>query len=431
MTTRADSEVLTSIGAGTPVGNMMREYWIPAAMSSELRAGGDPMRLMLLGEKLIAFRDSTGRVGIMDHRCPHRCASLFFGRNEDAGLRCAYHGWKFDVDGNCLDMPNVPPHGLSAEGEGQKLPGLRAQGLIWTYMGKRETAPPLAELRAGAAAGGSDQHVPRAARMQLAAGPGRRHRYLAFRFLHTGGVTPDVVDESNLGRYAISESRAGISRRRHRLGHDVCGLSTGRSRLDLLALCAFPVPVLDDAAGRPVPGSHCRARMGADGRHPHDVRAPVLEEEHAGSAQDEGRQPDSRRRHGRKTLPNDTSWYGRWRLAANAANDYMIDRELAAHRQLLRDRRHTSAGSGDDRKHGRDRRSHARASCRQRSHDRPHAAAHHPGGAGGGRGDAPPGVDHPEVYHGARGGDFVASSSIGWLEAYSSEMVRRSIRPAA
>jgi phthalate 4,5-dioxygenase oxygenase subunit len=65
---------------------------------------------MLLGEKLIAFRDSAGRVGVMDHRCPHRCASLFLGRNEEGGIRCVYHGWKYDVAGNCVDMPSVPPH---------------------------------------------------------------------------------------------------------------------------------------------------------------------------------------------------------------------------------------------------------------------------------------------------------------------------------
>ncbi len=82
MTSASDSEILTKVGAGTLVGDLMREYWIPAALSSELKADGDPMRLMLLGEKLIAFRDTSGRVGILDHRCPHRCASLFFGRNE-------------------------------------------------------------------------------------------------------------------------------------------------------------------------------------------------------------------------------------------------------------------------------------------------------------------------------------------------------------
>ncbi|MBT4718509.1 MAG: Rieske 2Fe-2S domain-containing protein, partial [Rhodospirillaceae bacterium] len=110
MTTQAESEILTQTGPGTAMGDLMRQYWIPAAASSEITADGDPVRIKLLGEELIAFRDSSGRVGIMDHRCPHRCASLFFGRNEEDGIRCVYHGWKFDVDGNCLDMANVPPH---------------------------------------------------------------------------------------------------------------------------------------------------------------------------------------------------------------------------------------------------------------------------------------------------------------------------------
>src|ERR1700749_2557522 len=109
MTTASDSVELTRVGPGTVMGQLMREYWIPALMSSEVTRGGDPLRLMLLGEKLIAFRDGTGRVGIMDHRCPHRCASLFYGRNEDGGIRCVYHGGKFAADGQCLEMPNLPP----------------------------------------------------------------------------------------------------------------------------------------------------------------------------------------------------------------------------------------------------------------------------------------------------------------------------------
>ena len=109
MTTQAEIEFLTRIGPGTPMGALLRQYWVPACLSSELAADGDPLRLMLLGEKLVAFRDSAGKIGVFDHRCPHRCASLFFGRNEEGGLRCAYHGWKFDTAGNCLDMPNVPP----------------------------------------------------------------------------------------------------------------------------------------------------------------------------------------------------------------------------------------------------------------------------------------------------------------------------------
>src|SRR5579864_1343958 len=102
-------ESIVRTGPGTPMGELMRQYWIPAARAGEVERDGAPVRIMLLGEKLIAFRDSTGRVGIMDHRCPHRCASLFFGRAEQGGIRCAYHGWKFDVEGRCLDMPNLPP----------------------------------------------------------------------------------------------------------------------------------------------------------------------------------------------------------------------------------------------------------------------------------------------------------------------------------
>jgi phenylpropionate dioxygenase-like ring-hydroxylating dioxygenase large terminal subunit len=94
-----DSSDLTRVGPGTVMGSFMRQYWMPACLSSEVKADGDPVRLMILCEKLIAFRDSSGRVGIMDHRCPHRCASLFIGRNEENGIRCVYHGWKFDVDG--------------------------------------------------------------------------------------------------------------------------------------------------------------------------------------------------------------------------------------------------------------------------------------------------------------------------------------------
>jgi phthalate 4,5-dioxygenase oxygenase subunit len=108
MTSHGENDLLTGVGPGTPMGDMMRQYWLPACLSSEITADGDPLRLMLLGERLIAFRDSTGRIGVLDHRCPHRCASLFFGRNEEGGIRCVYHGWKFDAAGNCLDMPNLP-----------------------------------------------------------------------------------------------------------------------------------------------------------------------------------------------------------------------------------------------------------------------------------------------------------------------------------
>src|SRR5262245_46735473 len=109
MLSKEDNELICRVGPGTPMGNLMRQYWVPALLSTELpKKDGAPVRVMLLGEKLIAFRDSNGRVGLIANACPHRGASMFFGRNEECGIRCVYHGWKFDVDGNCVDMPSEP-----------------------------------------------------------------------------------------------------------------------------------------------------------------------------------------------------------------------------------------------------------------------------------------------------------------------------------
>ena len=109
MVSRTDNEVLTRTSRGTPLGDVMRRYWLPALLSTEVPEPDDPpVRVKLLGEDLVAFRDTQGRVGVLDELCPHRLASLFLGRNEECGLRCVYHGWKFDVDGNCLDMMNEP-----------------------------------------------------------------------------------------------------------------------------------------------------------------------------------------------------------------------------------------------------------------------------------------------------------------------------------
>ena len=111
MLSREDNVLLTRVGAGTPMGDTLRRYWIPALLSWELpEPDGAPVRVKLLGEELVAFRDTTGRIGLLDEFCPHRRASLFFGRNEECGLRCAYHGWKYDVDGRCVDMMNEPEH---------------------------------------------------------------------------------------------------------------------------------------------------------------------------------------------------------------------------------------------------------------------------------------------------------------------------------
>jgi len=110
MLSREENELITRVGQGTAMGNTMRRYWIPALLAHEIaEPDRPPVRVRLLGEDLVAFRDTQGRIGLLDEYCPHRRASLFFGRNEECGLRCVYHGWKYACDGQCLDMPNEPP----------------------------------------------------------------------------------------------------------------------------------------------------------------------------------------------------------------------------------------------------------------------------------------------------------------------------------
>ena len=138
-----DNERLTRIGPGTPGGEMMRRYWQPAALSSELpEKDGAPVRVRLLGEDLVAFRDTEGKVGLVDAFCPHRRAPMFFGRNEDCGLRCVYHGWKFDRHGDCADMPSEPADTpLKAKVKMKAYPVHEAGGVIWAWMGPKDKMP--------------------------------------------------------------------------------------------------------------------------------------------------------------------------------------------------------------------------------------------------------------------------------------------------
>lgn len=139
MVSAVENEILTRIGPGTPMGAYFRRFWQPALLSEEVPApDSPPVRVTLLGERLIAFRDSSGRVGLVARYCRHRQADLFFGRNEEGGLRCAYHGWKFDVDGNCMDIPTEPAESrLRQQVTAVTYPCEEHAGIVWAYMGPR------------------------------------------------------------------------------------------------------------------------------------------------------------------------------------------------------------------------------------------------------------------------------------------------------
>src|SRR5437868_13560944 len=148
MLSKIDNDTVCRVGPGTPMGELMRQYWVPAVLSSELPApDSDPLRVMLLGEQLIAFRDSNGRVGLVQNNCPHRGASLFFGRNEEAGLRCVYHGWKFSTDGTCVDMPNEPAESdFKSKVSVNAYPTHESGGIVWTYMGPKDKMLPFRDF---------------------------------------------------------------------------------------------------------------------------------------------------------------------------------------------------------------------------------------------------------------------------------------------
>ncbi len=144
MLSRAENERVTRVGPGSPMGALLRRYWLPAVLVDELPAPDcPPVRVKLLGEELVAFRDTGGRIGLLAEHCPHRLASLFLGRNERDGLRCVFHGWKFDVAGNCVDMPTEPPDSHFKDKVAQPAyPTSEVGGVVWAYLGPPALQPP-------------------------------------------------------------------------------------------------------------------------------------------------------------------------------------------------------------------------------------------------------------------------------------------------
>jgi phenylpropionate dioxygenase-like ring-hydroxylating dioxygenase large terminal subunit len=148
MLSAEDNETLVRVGEGTPMGQLMRRFWFPALLSEEVaERDGRPARVRLLGENLVAFRDSEGRIGLLQENCPHRGASLALAVNEECGLRCLYHGWKFGVDGECLDIPTeVPDSTLKNRVKAKAYATREAGGVVWAYMGPPAEQPAFPEF---------------------------------------------------------------------------------------------------------------------------------------------------------------------------------------------------------------------------------------------------------------------------------------------
>src|SRR4051812_34322844 len=134
MLTKEQNELITQTGPGTPCGDLMRRYWQPIALAREIPEGGDPLAIEIFSEELVLFRDEKGKLGLLDRHCPHRGADLSYGRIEDGGLRCLYHGWLFDVEGKCLEQP-AEPLGTKPRVCAKSYKVIEKAGAIWAYMG--------------------------------------------------------------------------------------------------------------------------------------------------------------------------------------------------------------------------------------------------------------------------------------------------------
>jgi phthalate 4,5-dioxygenase len=320
-----DNALVTRTGSGTPMGELMRQYWLPAGLSTELTADGPPVRMMLLGEKLIAFRDSAGRVGIMDHRCPHRCASLFFGRNEQDGIRCVYHGWKFDVDGNCLEQPNVPPQQSFADKVKAKAYLTRERkGLIWVYMGDRDKAPELPPFEAANLPEDKIGYrfVQRDCNWMQAIEGDLDTSHVGF--LHFGAARPtalagdtqkiDLV-KNRAPEYRVADTDYGLMYGAHRSSE--FGGTYWRVAHFLYPVWIMP-PVSSIAenimvrAFIPLDDEHC---MFVEIAHKDYLASTQSNQLPGGSLND-------------NLLPNTNDWLGRYRLVENQANDYLIERDV-------------------------------------------------------------------------------------------------------
>jgi len=331
MTTAQESVELTRVGPGTVMGDLMRCYWIPAALSSEVERDGPPVRLKLLGEKLIAFRDSAGRVGVMDHRCPHRCASLFLGRNEEGGIRCVYHGWKFDVSGNCVDMPSVhPEQDFKGKVKARAYPAVDRGGVIWVYMGSRATPSlpafeildmPADEIRVA--------FVMRSCNyLQAIEGELDTSH---FGFLHAGHVDPDELLEDEPLRYTVISRHPDYHLIDAPWGTQYAGYREAAPDRTYWRFANFLFPFWTQAPNGEF-GSHMHARgwVPLDDEHTMYVyfwwqrgRSSMT----LGQPAYRDGSPIGGTGRGNKLLPNTTDWLGRFRMAANPGNDWMIDRE--------------------------------------------------------------------------------------------------------
>jgi phthalate 4,5-dioxygenase oxygenase subunit len=438
MLSKEDNDILCQVGPGTPMGEVMRQYWVPAIRSDELPSPDcPPLRVKLLGEELIGYRTTSGAVGLIQNACPHRGASLFFGRNEEEGLRCVYHGWKFDVTGACVDMPSEPAESnFKNKVHARAYPTHERNGIIWTYMGPREVRPPLPEIEHTL----MNTDITRITMIHrpcnyMQGWEGEMDTVHA-AFLHGGANKAEDYEPGSFNYYQYKERTPRFS-----VIDTPIGTSYGAYRAAeedtyywRTAHMMFPFYAVIPAGWLgmyvPMDDSHTmhwevlvRPQLEGDAQ----LAAPQV----TGSLPAGGRGPNAAGGGGPRSagveggtrgpttwLPNGTGWYDRFNIDQTLANDYLIDREeqsemrsysgIRGIRQQdmavtetmgpIYDRTHEHLGTTDA-LIIRTRRKLIKVAKDFRDH-----------------GVLPPGVDNPELYH-MRSGEFLLPRSVDWWEA--------------
>lgn len=424
-----ENEALTRVGPGTLMGNLMRQYWLPALRSDELEAGGSPVRLLLLGEKLIAYRSPNGEVGVMDHRCPHRNASLFFGRNEEGGMRCVYHGWQFDTTGQCVDVPNIPQgDAFKAKIKTAAYKTFEKHGVVWVFMGDQAKVPPTPGIEVLDAEDGEIE-------LEFAM---RECNYLQclegdidtshLAFLHVGNVEPGHLEASDPMKYVVGNRRPELEVSDAPWGTTYCAFKTTENGGNYLRFANFMFPFWSQAPqGDFETNLFSRAWVPMDDTHTMSItitwrRRPPTFRPMADGNELPGVAP-------LQLLPNSTDWLGRFRTVQNLANDFLIDREAQRSNRIytgienigVQDQAMTdSMGAITDRARehlspsdimiARTRRRLLRAARDLESN-----------------GTLPPGVSDPFVYHLARSGEVVVGTVDDWQAVYE-QLLDKAVR---
>jgi nitrite reductase/ring-hydroxylating ferredoxin subunit len=316
MLSAENNSALCRVGRGTLMGDLLREYWLPAMLRSELPApDSDPLRVKLLGEDLIGFRDTRGEVGLLQNNCPHRGASLFFGRSEEAGLRCVYHGWKFSTDGTCTDMPNEPAESdFRTKVRAVAYPTRERGGILWAYLGPKTTPPPMPDLEV-LDEPGIETNVPTVQRdcnwvQALEGDIDTSHA----GFLHWGSLDAEAMPDASWARYALADRHPRYEVVDSPGGTLYAAYRPAREDTYYWRIAAFLMPFyVMTPTGVLGLEKRFRAWVPMDDEHTLAITVGA---------------PGARAMGNARLLPHGTGWYDRFRPADALANDYHIDRGL-------------------------------------------------------------------------------------------------------